>query len=57
MVMPGPLGENWHINWYEIGIFMGFVGILIFTVSRTLTKSSLVPANNLLLKEAVVHLS
>ncbi len=57
MVMPGPLAEHWHINWYEIGIFMGFVGILIFAVSRTLTKSSLVPANNLLLKEAVVHLS
>jgi len=57
MVMPGPLGENWHINWYEIGIFMGFVGVLIFSVSRTLTKSSLIPNNNLLLKETVVHLS
>ena len=57
MIMPGPLGENWHINWYEIGIFMGFVGVLIFSVSRTLTKSSLVPDNNLLLKETVVHLS
>ena len=57
MIMPGPLGENWHINWYEMGIFMGFAGILIFCVSRTLTKSSLIPANNLLLKETVVHLS
>ena len=57
MIMPGPLGAAWHINWYEIGIFMGFAGLLIFTVSRTLTKSSLIPHNNLLLKEAVVHLS
>ncbi|MFI5196012.1 MAG: quinol:cytochrome C oxidoreductase [Chitinophagales bacterium] len=57
MIMPGPLGENWHINWYETGIFMGFAGVLIFSVSRTLTKSSLVPNNNLLLKETVVHLS
>ncbi|MES2703767.1 MAG: quinol:cytochrome C oxidoreductase [Bacteroidota bacterium] len=57
MIMPGPLGEHWHINWYEIGIFMGFVGILIFSVSRTLAKSSLIPANNVLLKETVVHLS
>jgi hypothetical protein len=57
MIMPGPLGENWHINWYEIGIFMGFAGILIFTVSRTLTKSSLIPANHLLLKETIVHIS
>ncbi len=57
MIMPGPLKEHWHINWYEIGIFMGFAGILIYAVSNTLTKSSLVPENNLLLKETVVHLS
>lgn len=57
MIMPGPLGEHWHINWFEIGIFMGFVGILIMSVSRTLAKSSLVPHNNILLKETVVHIS
>jgi hypothetical protein len=57
MIMPGPLGENWHINFFEIGIFMGFVGILIFSVSRTLARSSLVPNNNILLKETIVHLS
>ncbi len=57
MIMPGPLGADWHINWYEIGIFMGFVGILIFSVSRTLTKTSLVPNNNILLKETIIHLS
>jgi hypothetical protein len=55
--MPGPLGENWHINWYEIGIFIGFAGILIFCVSRTLAKSSLVPHNNLLLKETMLHVA
>ncbi len=57
MIMPGPLRSEWHINWYEIGIFMGFAGVLIYSVSNTLTKSSLVPENNLMLKEAVVHLS
>jgi hypothetical protein len=57
MIMPGAVGAEWHINWYEIGIFMGFAGVLIFSVSRTLTQSSLVPNNNLLLKETVVHLS
>ena len=57
MIMPGPLGEHWHINWYEIGTFMGFVGILIFCVSRTLTKSSLVPNNHIMLKETAVHIA
>ena len=57
MIMPGPLGENWHINWYEIGTFMGFVGILIFAVSRTLAKSSLVPNNHIMLKETAIHIA
>jgi hypothetical protein len=57
MIMPGALGEHWHINWYEIGIFMGFVGILINRVANTLSKSSLVPNNNILLKETVIHIA
>jgi hypothetical protein len=57
MVMPGPLKANWHINWYEIGIFMGFAGTLIFAVSRTLAKESLIAHNNLLLKETSIHIA
>jgi hypothetical protein len=55
--MPGPLGEHWHLSWYELGIFAGFVGLLIFTVSNTLAKASLVPNNHPLLKEAILHQS
>lgn len=57
MTMPGPLGEHWHLSWYELGIFAGFTGLLIWTVSNTLTKSSLIPNNHPLLKEAVLHQS
>lgn len=57
MMMPGPLGANWTIGWYEIGLLCGFVGLLIFTVSKTLSKASLIPQNNPLLKEAVIHIS
>ena len=57
MIMPEPLGANWHMSWYEMGIFAGFVGVLILSVGTTLTKSSLVPNNNVLLKEAVIHQS
>ncbi|MEZ5017960.1 MAG: quinol:cytochrome C oxidoreductase [Flavipsychrobacter sp.] len=55
MTMPGPLGKNWHLNWYELGVFAGFIGILIFSVTRSLAKHNLVPLNNPLLKEAVIH--
>lgn len=57
MTMPGPLGAHWHLDWYEIGIFAGFIGLLVYSVGNTLTKSSLIPNNNPLLKEAVIHLS
>ncbi|PZF73078.1 quinol:cytochrome C oxidoreductase [Taibaiella soli] len=57
MTMPGPMGANWHLGWYELGIFVGFVGVIMFTVSRTLASASLVPQNNVLLKEAVLHQS
>jgi hypothetical protein len=57
MTMPGPLGEHWHLSWYELGIFAGFVGLMIFSVAKALTKASLVPSNHPLLKEAILHQS
>lgn len=57
ITMPGPMGKNWHLSWYELGIFAGFAGVMIFVVSRTLTRSSLVPNNHPLLKEAILHQS
>lgn len=55
ITQPGPMGAHWSLNWYEIGIFAGFAGLLMFLVYNTLTKASLVPENNPLLKEAVLH--
>lgn len=55
MTMPGPIGADWSLNWYELGVFAGFAGLLMFVVYNTLTKASLVPENHPLLKEAVLH--
>ncbi len=55
MTMPGPLGANWSLGWYEIGVFAGFAGLLMFVVYKTLAKASLIPKNNPLLKEAILH--
>jgi len=57
MVMPGPLGEHWHMGWFELGTFIGFLGILITRVSGTLTKSSLIANNHLMLKETAIHVA
>lgn len=55
MTMPGPLGVNWHLGWYEFGVMAGFVGVLMLSVGKSLTKYNLVPVNNPLLKEAIIH--
>lgn len=57
MTMPGPLGANWSLGWYELGIFAGFIGLLMMSVAKTLSKASLVPQNHPLLKESVIHQS
>lgn len=57
MMYPGPMGSHFSINWYELGILSGFVGLLIFTVSRTLASASATPTNDPMLKEAIIHLS
>jgi hypothetical protein len=57
MTMPGPLKSHFQLGWYELGVFAGFAGLLMFSVAKTLTKSSLVPANHPLLKEAMLHQS
>ncbi|RYD52183.1 MAG: quinol:cytochrome C oxidoreductase [Sphingobacteriales bacterium] len=57
MTMPGPLAQHWHLGWYEIGVLAGFSGLMMFSVSRTLAKHDLVPQNNVLLKEAILHVS
>ncbi|MFT4062130.1 MAG: quinol:cytochrome C oxidoreductase [Edaphocola sp.] len=57
MTMPGPLQENWHLGWYELGILLGFAGVLILSVSKTLSKANLVPENNVFLKETIIHVS
>lgn len=55
MTMPGPLGVNWHLGWYEFGVMAGFAGVLMLSVGKSLTKYNLVPVNNPLLKEAIIH--
>lgn len=57
MIMPGTLGKNWHMGWFEIGTLAGFSGLMMISVATTLSKAPLVPSNNPLLKETVLHVS
>lgn len=57
MINPSPMQENWYLGLFELGVPMFFVGILILSVSRTISKASLITENHPLLKETLVHIS
>ena len=57
IVMPGTVGADWKLNWYEIGIACGFVGLVILLISNKLSKMKQIPENHPYLKETVIHVS
>jgi hypothetical protein len=54
MVGPGTYGHL-VFPWYEAGLAVGFVGLIIFLASNHLTKAALVPKNHPYLKESIIH--
>ncbi|MES2777019.1 MAG: quinol:cytochrome C oxidoreductase [Bacteroidota bacterium] len=55
MVMPGTVGEHAHLSWYEFGIGIGYVGLIIWLTGRALEKRPLVSKFHPFLKESIVH--
>ncbi len=54
MVMPGTVKEL-HFPWYELGLGLGFVGLIIWITANQLAKAPLTPKNHPYLKESIVH--
>jgi hypothetical protein len=46
MIHPGTVGAQWSIGLTHIGTFLGFVGLFIFVVFRTLSKAPLLMKNH-----------
>ena len=55
MVMPGTLGEHAQLSWYEFGIPIGYVGLIIFLTGKALERRPLVSKFHPFLKESIVH--
>jgi len=55
LITPGVMGGHAHLSWMDIGMFLGFLGLFVFVVLRTLTKAPLVPVNHPYLEESVHH--
>ncbi|MBL7939239.1 MAG: quinol:cytochrome C oxidoreductase [Flavobacteriales bacterium] len=56
MVMPGSVGHDFHgIGLLEIGMFLMFLGLFLYTVLNALTKAPLTVVNHPYLEESVHH--
>ncbi len=56
IVMPGAAGHDFHgIGLIDLGLFTLFLGLLITTVFRALSKAPLTPVNHPYLEESVHH--
>lgn len=55
MVMPGSVKADWGLGVLEIGMFLGFLGLFLFTVHNALSKAPLVAKNHPYLDEAKHH--
>ncbi|MEO7314032.1 MAG: quinol:cytochrome C oxidoreductase [Ginsengibacter sp.] len=56
MVMPGTaVGGNAHLSWFEFGIPLGFVGLIMWGVDKFAGKVPMTAKNNPFLKESIIH--
>lgn len=55
IVMPGTVGEKLHVGIIEVGTFVGFLGLFLFTVHRSLAKAATEPKNHPFLEESLHH--
>jgi hypothetical protein len=53
MVLPGTMHEHGQLGLVEIGMFLMFLGIFIFTILRSLSKASLATKNHPMYDESV----
>lgn len=55
MVMPGTVKFHPHLSWFEFGIPLGFVGVIMWGVSKYASKVPMTPENNPFMKESIIH--
>ena len=52
LVIPGTLFEHHEFGLFEVGLFLGFLGLFINRTLSTLSKASLIPKNHPMLQES-----
>ncbi len=55
MVMPATVNGHWHLGWMEIGMGLGFLGLLLYVIHSSLAKRSLMVQQHPYLEESLHH--
>ncbi len=55
MVMPATVKADWHLGWMEIGMGLGFLGLMLFVIHSALAKSPLMVKNHPYMEESLHH--
>jgi hypothetical protein len=55
MVMPGTMKYHPRLDWFEFGIPLGFVGIIMWGVGKYLSAVKLTAMNHPFMKESIIH--
>ena len=55
MVFPGTSPDHVPVLFYDFGVALGFVGLIMFVTARALSKSSLLAKNHPFVKESLIH--
>jgi hypothetical protein len=55
MIMPGTLFDQWELGLLELGMFMMFLGIFVYSVLNSLSKAPLLLKNHPFLEESKHH--
>ena len=55
MVFASVMKDHVTLNLFDFGVAAGFIGLIMFSVGRALTKAPLIGKNHPLLKESIIH--
>jgi len=55
MVMPATVKDKWHLGGLELGIAMGFLGLIIYVINASLAKAPLTVQKHPYLDESLHH--
>ena len=55
MIMPGTVGKNAQLTFFEFGVPCLFVGLIMLGVGRYISKNALTQKNHPFLKESMIH--